>query len=352
VIGVADELDDLAAIRAHGAEREEDCATGGRRRRKRDDEHGYQDERPGHLPLSIHTLRRSPTGRRDTTVRLEQTVVTLRRRLTLCVLITAALGVTSAAAATPPAPNAPLPTTPASIAAALTETTASLNDAIDAWRADGAAAPAPDDLVLLALYQQRLTRLLSARQRLARTTLPLLSSRLRAFVRDVVVAHSDLVAITPALRTRMPRVGPPAPAPRLLSYYNEAERRFGVAWRVLAAVNFVESAFGKLRSASAAGAQGPMQFMPATWRTYGLGGDVHDPHDAILGAANYLRASGARHDIRRALHAYNPSAAYVDAVLRYARQVRADIDAFYSFYNWQVFARTRNGVKRLTGPGR
>jgi soluble lytic murein transglycosylase-like protein len=285
-------------------------------------------------------------------VPLQQTVVTLRRRLTLCVLITAALGVTSAAAATPPAPNAPLPTAPASIAAALTDTTASLNDAIDAWRADGAAAPAPDDLVLLALYQQRLTRLLSARQQLARTTLALLPSRPRAFVRDVVVAHRDLVAITPALRTRVPRVGPAAPAPRLLAYYHEAERRFGVAWRVLAAVNFVESAFGKLRSASAAGAQGPMQFMPATWRVYGLGGDVHDPHDAILGAANYLRASGGRHDIRRALHAYNPSPTYVDAVLRYARQIRADVDAFYTFYSWQVFARTRSGVKRLTGPGR
>jgi soluble lytic murein transglycosylase-like protein len=256
------------------------------------------------------------------------------------------------AAATPPAPNAPLPTTPRSIATALTNTTAALDDAIGAWRTDGAVASAPDDVVLSALYQQRLTRLLSARSRLAAATFPLLPSKLRGFVRDVVVAHRELVAITPPLRTRAPHVGPAAPAPRLLAYYQAAQRRFGVSWRVLAAVNFVESAFGKLRSASAAGAQGPMQFMPSTWRAYGLGGDIHDPHDAILGAANYLRASGARHDIRRALHAYNPSPPYVDAVLRYARQVRADIDAFYTFYNWQVFVRTTSGVKRLTGPGR
>ena len=231
-------------------------------------------------------------------------------------------------------------------------TTASVRSSIDEWRASGSAARPPDDLVLEALYQQRLTRRLSRRGRLAKRVLPLLPTKLRTFVRDVVVAHRELVAITPPLRTRTPRVGPAAAAPRLLSYYREAERRFRVPWYVLGAVNFVESAFGKLRSASGAGAQGPMQFMPATWRAYGLGGNVRDPHDAILGAANYLRASGAPRDIRRALHAYNPSPTYVDAVLRYARQIRADVDAFYMFYNWQVFARTAAGEKRLTGPGR
>ena len=100
-----------------------------------------------------------------------------------------------------------------------------------------------------------------------------------------------------------------------LADYLEAERRFGVAWQVLAAVNFVESAFGRLRNASTAGAQGPMQFLPSTWRAYGLGGDIDDPRDAILGAANYLHASGAPRDYRRALFAYNHSPAYVDAVL-------------------------------------
>ena len=43
-----------------------------------------------------------------------------------------------------------------------------------------------------------------------------------------------------------------------------------------------------------AGAQGPMAVLiPATWRAYGMGGDVRDPRDAIMGAADYLRASGA-----------------------------------------------------------
>ena len=55
--------------------------------------------------------------------------------------------------------------------------------------------------------------------------------------------------------------------------------------------------------------------------------------------------------MRRALYAYNPSTLYVDAVLRYARRIRADTHAFYEFYSWQVFVRTTAGAKRVTGPG-
>jgi membrane-bound lytic murein transglycosylase B len=209
----------------------------------------------------------------------------------------------------------------------------------------------PDDVTLYALYDQRLLRSLSQNQSLARGTLARLSPPLATFVRDVIAAHRELVRITPPLRAPKIRVGPAAPASDLLRWYREAERRFHVPWRVLAAVNFVESAFGKLRSASAAGAQGPMQFMPSSWRKYGLGGNVHDPHDAILGAANYLRASGAAGSVRRALYAYNPSPLYVDAVLRYARRIRADVHAFYEFYSWQVFVRTTAGAKRVSGPG-
>jgi membrane-bound lytic murein transglycosylase B len=36
-----------------------------------------------------------------------------------------------------------------------------------------------------------------------------------------------------------------------------------------------------------------MQFLPSTWAHYGLGGDVWNNHDAILGAAHYLAANGA-----------------------------------------------------------
>jgi membrane-bound lytic murein transglycosylase B len=194
--------------------------------------------------------------------------------------------------------------------------------------------------------------MLARNDALARATIARLPKRDAAAAHDIVAAHRELFRITPPLANRTIRTGP-AEAPReLLSYYREGERRFGVPWRILAAVNFVESAFNKLRSRSAAGAQGPMQFMPATWRAYGLGGNVHDPHDAILGAANYLRANGAPRDLRRSLYHYNPSPAYVDAVLRYARRIGADRRAFYELYSWQVFVRTPRGDHRVTGPGR
>lgn len=78
-----------------------------------------------------------------------------------------------------------------------------------------------------------------------------------------------------------------------------------------------------------------MQFLPSTWRAYGLGGDVEDPHDAILGAANLLRQAGAPASYERALSAYNPSRAYVDAVERYARLMARDPDLVYALYAWK-----------------
>ena len=123
-----------------------------------------------------------------------------------------------------------------------------------------------------------------------------------------------------------------------------------MGWHVLAAVNFVESAFGRMRSPSSAGALGPMQFMPPTWRAYGLGGNVFRPRDAIMGAANYLSASGAPRDYWGALYHYNHSASYVEAVLRYAAEMKRDVRSFYAYYSWQVFVRTPSGLRRLTGP--
>jgi soluble lytic murein transglycosylase-like protein len=249
----------------------------------------------------------------------------------------------------PPPANAPLPNKPALVARALTTTDADVRAAIARWTPK--SSPAPRDLVLEALYEQRLYRLLARDVELARATLPRLAPGLRRATMDLLVAHRELYRLTPPLPAHATiKVATAAPAATLLAYYREAERRFRVPWDVLASVNFVESKFGKLRNASAAGAQGPMQFMPATWARYGLGGNVHDAHDAILGAANYLRSSGAPADIRRALHAYNPSPSYVDAVLRYARRMRVDRSMFYELYNWQVFLKTPGGERRVTGP--
>ncbi len=255
----------------------------------------------------------------------------------------------SAFATIPPAPNEPIPRNATTLAETLVRTSAGLGAAIDRWTPKTKAAPA--EVALYALYQQRIYRVLARNEELSAKTVVRLPSALRMLSRDVLRAHRELYRLTPPIAARAIRVGPALPAGILFGYYREAERRFRVPWSVLAAVNFVESKFGKLRSASAAGAQGPMQFLSATWRRYGLGGNVHDPHDAILGAANYLHASGAPTRLRHALHAYNPSGAYVDAVLRYARQIRADLTTFYALYSWQVFVKTRSGDRRVTGPG-
>ena len=107
-----------------------------------------------------------------------------------------------------------------------------------------------------------------------------------------------------------------------------------MAWQVLAAVNYVESDFGRLREPRASGAQGPMQFMPATWASYGRG-NVHDPHDAILGAAHYLAANRGATDERNELLHYNPTSLYVDAVEHYAHLYPTVRTAFAEYYRWQ-----------------
>jgi membrane-bound lytic murein transglycosylase B len=248
-----------------------------------------------------------------------------------------------------PPPSAPLPERPAEVTEALAATTAGLHRAIDGWQAGPAAAgPTPREVSLWALHQQRLFLKLTYDRDLGRRTRPLLSRDARL----TVDARRRLVELTPP--TTLPlsafRTGPSLPARTLLRHYREAERRFGVEWEVLAAVNFVETGFNRLRSRSSAGAQGPMQFMPATWRAYGLGGDVHDPHDAILGAANYLRASGAARDVRGALWHYNHSQRYVDAVVTFAAQMRRDADVLFAYHAWQVFIKTPAGPRRITGP--
>jgi hypothetical protein len=253
----------------------------------------------------------------------------------------------------PPAPDAAIPRDPATLAERLASTQRELDRAVDAWRGQGdpARGAPPEDVTLYALDQQHIHRLLSGRRALARAVLARSPGRVAAHARATIRARRKLAPLaTPQPRRRF-RTGPPEPAGVLLRHYREAQRRFGVSWRVLAAVNLVESAFGRMRNNSTAGAQGPMQFIPSTWAAYGMGGDIQDPHDAILGAANYLHANGAPGDYRNALYHYNPSSLYVDAVLAYAGRIRRDARNFFSYYAWQVFVRTPQGVRRITGPG-
>jgi soluble lytic murein transglycosylase-like protein len=249
-----------------------------------------------------------------------------------------------------PAPGAAIPRAPDRLAVTLTDTTRRLRDAVERW---DAAHAVPRDVTYLALHHQRMLRLMTDRRRLGDATLARLPADVRGEARDTVLARRHLAAI-PRSPGKLPRVriARAAPAAELRRHYAEAERRFGVPWSVLAAINFVESAFGRVRSASEAGARGPMQFLPATWRAYGMGGDIDDPRDAILAAANYLRRSGAPGDLDRALFAYNHSTSYVRAIRRFARRMRTDERAFLAYYAWQVYILTPNGSRRITGPGR
>lgn len=252
-----------------------------------------------------------------------------------------------------PAPDAAIPKDPSQLARSLTGTTAELRRAIDDWMRDGdpAKGQPPEPVVLLALHQQRVYRYLARNPQVASRTYAKLSKALAGQAKDNVTATRDLRSLVhPISGSAKFRVQPPKPADVLLGHFRHAERRFGVEWEVLAAVMFVETKFGRVRSPSHTGAKGPMQFMPGTWDAYGMGGDVHDTRDAMLAAANYLHASGAPRDYRRALYAYNHSQAYVNAVLLHTRQIKRDIRNYYAYYNWQVFVVTTRGDRRLTGP--
>jgi hypothetical protein len=138
------------------------------------------------------------------------------------------------------------------------------------------------------------------------------------------------------------RIVPPPSIHDLMTYYREAEAEFGVPWYYLAAINLVETRMGRIRGDSYAGAQGPMQFMPATWDAYGHG-DINSARDAIHAAGRYLRATGAPDRMERAIWWYNHDNEYVDAVMKYGEVMRNDHGAFRGFHGWQVYFVTANG---------
>ena len=168
-------------------------------------------------------------------------------------------------------------------------------------------------------------------------------ARLAPGERDDLAARRDLLELSAESPPQVGgvSVGPARHASTLRSFYREAEERFGIRWQLLAAINFVESDFGRARTTVRADAQGPMQFEPATWRSYGLGGDVDDAHDAILGAANLLAANGGRTNERAALAHYNRSPLYRDAVLHLAHRMATVPTAFREYYAWRLYVRKR-----------
>jgi hypothetical protein len=115
--------------------------------------------------------------------------------------------------------------------------------------------------------------------------------------------------------------------PFLIPIFQAAGIEYQVPWPVLAAINEIETDYGRNLSVSTAGALGWMQFMPATWKQWGVdanGDGVADPYnpvDAIFSAARYLHVAGASQNLSQAVFAYNHADWYVQSVLLRAQLI-------------------------------
>jgi hypothetical protein len=183
-----------------------------------------------------------------------------------------------------------------------------------------------------------------------------------------------VVAATPALLVAGALLGPqarttPMAVPGIpgdyLRLYVAAAAHYELGpegWSVLAAVGNIECDHGRSPlpgchrgEANFAGARGPAQFLPETWARYGVDADgdgtrdVYGAADAVFGMANYLRASGAPNDWRRALFAYNHADWYVEQVLRQAAAYGASATA--GAVSSGVVVKTGTGVWLAPLPG-
>jgi membrane-bound lytic murein transglycosylase B len=136
---------------------------------------------------------------------------------------------------------------------------------------------------------------------------------------------------------RTKRFASAEPVDTLRRYYRDAAARTGIDWTYLAAINYIESTFGRNSAVSSAGAQGPMQFLPSTWQEYGGGGDIMSPHDSIEAAATFLRRNGAPGDYGKALLHYNHDSNYVAAVQAFAAAMRSQPSWLDRLYCWSTY---------------
>jgi hypothetical protein len=138
-----------------------------------------------------------------------------------------------------------------------------------------------------------------------------------------VIGTEKVEKLTPELNKKLEEITaksqtPPAffskpvyPIP-LSSYeevYKAAGAKYGVPWQILYGLHYTETGFrdGVIFNGQGSGAQGPMQFMPGTWRAYGVDGDsdgvadINKAVDAIYTAANFLAQHGS---LENGLRAY------------------------------------------------
>lgn len=149
-----------------------------------------------------------------------------------------------------------------------------------------------------------------------------------------LAGYQDLSQVQPRHNRHFPDSEPVA---TLLGYYQVAQSRYGVNWSYLAAINYVESDFGRTNGPSSAGALGPMQFLPSTWQEVGQGGDIMSSRDSIAAAARYLLRAGAPANMDRAILAYNHDNDYLAAISGYAEALRSDPGWLEKLYYWNTY---------------
>jgi membrane-bound lytic murein transglycosylase B len=248
---------------------------------------------------------------------------------------------TAAPTTTTTAPVDPATLRPPAVAADPAGLAAQIAAAEATLRTPGASET---DIATAALAQQAAYRVLGDHPEWDAPVLAALPAELHPAVQAHAAARREFRTLGRRPATEMPtwRIVAPAPAAELAGYYREAEATFGVPWNVLAAINLVETGLGRIRGTSVAGAQGPMQFMPATWAAYGEG-DINDTRQSILAAGRYLQANGAPGDMAGALWNYNHSDHYVRGVELYAGLIAEHPAAFSGFYHWGVWYWTTAG---------
>ena len=152
-------------------------------------------------------------------------------------------------------------------------------------------------------------------------------------VHAVVGAGGTVRNLVPVVAVASLPVDDDVPAGRPASWldlYRESAAEYcpGLSWTVLAAIGEIESGDGADNGPSSAGALGPMQFLPSTWRIWGTDGfgragppDIMNPLDAVPAAARMLCADGAASGgaaLSAAIFAYNHATWYVSEVLALA----------------------------------
>ncbi len=152
-------------------------------------------------------------------------------------------------------------------------------------------------------------------------------------VQDILGPDGKVVNLVPVVTVTSLPVDDNVPGGRpanWLQLYQDSAAAYcpGLSWTVLAAIGEIESGDGANDGPSTAGALGPMQFMPSTWRIWGTDGfgrtgapDIMNPLDAVPSAARMLCADGAAQGgaaLSAAIFGYNHAAWYVSEVLALA----------------------------------